>query len=105
MIAHFHFPGRQHEAAGQYPAFHAAFFQTISQRTLRHAWLAGGKRLGVLGSMKQIPVREAVGAALTQEHLWFSGVEEPGHVEAGHPVLAGEKVDEALAGGALAPLS
>gem|GEM_PF-6453628 len=104
MIAHFHFPGGQNEAAGEHPAFHAAFFQTISQRTLRHAWFAGGKRFGVLGSMKQIPVREPVGAALTQEHLWFSGVKEPGHVEAGHPVLAGKKVDEALAGGALAPL-
>ena len=41
---------------------------------------------------------------LRKEHLWFSCIEEPGHVEAGHPVLAGKKVDEALAGGALTPL-
>tara|TARA_B100000927_G_scaffold44515_1_gene31893 strand:- start:1148 stop:2512 length:1365 start_codon:yes stop_codon:yes gene_type:complete len=54
--------------------------------------------------MKQIPVREAVGAAPAQDYFRFSCIEEPGHIKSGHPVLAGKKVDEALTGSAPAPL-
>jgi hypothetical protein len=54
--------------------------------------------------MKEVFVSKAIDLALAENNLGLSRVEEPSHVEAGHPVLSGEEVDEALAGGALTPL-
>ena len=104
MVAHLHLRGGEDEASGYHPAFSTVFLQSVSQWTVLHSRFTGGKNLSALGSMKEVPVGETVGASLAQDHLRFPGVEEPGHVEAGHPVLAGKKVDEALAGSALAAL-
>ena len=104
MVAYFHLPRRKDQAPGRHLATFCTFFQAISPRTVLHALLSGSECLGILGGMQEVLVGEAVGAAFAEDQLGFSGIEEPGHVEAGHPVLASEEVDESLTGRALTPL-